>query len=262
MVCIHGLMDTWRTWQPILPGLEAHHDVLAITLPGHMHGPPLPENVDLTAGTVADAVDREMDAAGFATAHLVGNSLGGWLALELAARGRARSVVALSPAGGWYRGSPVERRVARFFRMGHRAARVAAPFADQAARLPGARTFGLRMVVSQPSNISPPTIARMIRGAAACSIVVVAMDILMAEGWEEPLGPIDCPVRIAWGTKDRVIPLSSGSARFPTLVPDAEFVELDGLGHVPMSDDPDLVLATIEAVAAPVDSAMAISRAG
>ena len=42
-----------------------------------------------------------MDDAGFATAHLVGNSLGGYVALQLAARGRARSVVALAPAGGW-----------------------------------------------------------------------------------------------------------------------------------------------------------------
>ena len=45
-----------------------------------------------------------MDEAGFETAHVAGNSLGGYLALKLAERGRARSVVALAPGGGWAAG--------------------------------------------------------------------------------------------------------------------------------------------------------------
>ena len=52
-------------------------------------------------GTIPDALERALDEAGIRTAHLVGNSLGGYVALQLAARGRARSVVALAPAGGW-----------------------------------------------------------------------------------------------------------------------------------------------------------------
>ena len=86
-------MDTWRTWELVLPRLERTHAVLAPTLAGHAGGPPLgtPET-----DAIAEAVERAMDAAGFATAHLVGNSLGGFIALELAARGRARTVVALA----------------------------------------------------------------------------------------------------------------------------------------------------------------------
>src|SRR3954468_5056067 len=101
MVCLHGFMDTWRTWELVLPALERRHDVLAPTLPGHAGGPPLTE---LTDTTLPDAVERAMDDAGFATAHIAGNSLGGWVALQLAARGRAESVVALAPAGGWAAG--------------------------------------------------------------------------------------------------------------------------------------------------------------
>ena len=88
MVCLHGIADTWRTWQLVLPALERHHDVLAPTLPGHAGGPP----IDGDAGTalLADVVERAMDEAGFGTAHLVGNSLGGYLALHLASRGRGR----------------------------------------------------------------------------------------------------------------------------------------------------------------------------
>ena len=74
---------------------ERHDDVLAPALPGHLGGPPLNGDFDLAAH-----VERVMDEAGVERAHIVGNSLGGYLALVLAARGRAGSVVALAPAGG------------------------------------------------------------------------------------------------------------------------------------------------------------------
>jgi pimeloyl-ACP methyl ester carboxylesterase len=99
LVCLHGFTDTWRTWELVLPELERHHDVLALTLPGHAGGPPIAGEVD--DALVPDAIERAMDAAGWDAAHLVGNSLGGYTALQLAARGRARSVVAFAPAGGW-----------------------------------------------------------------------------------------------------------------------------------------------------------------
>ncbi len=101
LVCLHGFIDTWRTWELVLPVLERHHDVLAPTLPGHAGGPALPPGRDVDIDLVADEVERAMDRAGLETAHIAGNSLGGYLALHLAARGRARSVVALAPAGGW-----------------------------------------------------------------------------------------------------------------------------------------------------------------
>ena len=102
MVCLHGFTDTWRTWELVLPALEREHDVLAPTLAGHAGGPPI--EGEINDAVLADAVERAMDEAGFETAHFVGNSLGGYLALQLAARGRARSVVALAPAGGWAEG--------------------------------------------------------------------------------------------------------------------------------------------------------------
>ena len=76
LVCVHGFTDTWRTWDLVLPMLERHHDVLAPTLPGHAGGPPLAEDAGI--GAVTDAVERAMDEAGFETAHVVGNSLGGY----------------------------------------------------------------------------------------------------------------------------------------------------------------------------------------
>lgn len=71
LVLLHGFMDTWRTWQLVLPALERRHTVFAPTLPGHAGGPPLPE--DLHRSVLVDAVETMMDDAGIATAHIAGN---------------------------------------------------------------------------------------------------------------------------------------------------------------------------------------------
>jgi pimeloyl-ACP methyl ester carboxylesterase len=261
MVLIHGLSDTWRTWEPVLPQLEAHHDVLAVTLPGHLHGMPLPESDELTAASLADLVEAEMGHVGWERAHIVGNSLGGWVALELAARGRALTAVALSPAGGFEHGGLVERRVIRTFTESHRAARRVVGRANQVARLPIARTIGLRPYVSRPRRVPAAFYAHWIRGMAACEVVHIAMDQLRTTGFQETLGPISCPTRIAFGARDRIFPQKGGWELLPKAVPNAEFVVLPKVGHVPMWDDPDLVANTIlevSAQAAPAAEAAAV----
>ena len=114
LVCLHGFMDTWRTWDLVLATLERRHDVLALTLPGHAGGPSTDERSNTAA--FVDAVERLMDAAGLGLAHLVGNSLGGYVAFQLAARGRAASVVAFAPAGGWAPGDMTYRELLRMQR--------------------------------------------------------------------------------------------------------------------------------------------------
>src|SRR5947199_3647465 len=83
VVCLHGFMDTWRSWELVLPTLEREHDVLALTLPGHAGGPPLDGSISTDA--FVDAVEEALDAAGLTIPHVVGNSLGGYVALQLAA---------------------------------------------------------------------------------------------------------------------------------------------------------------------------------
>src|SRR6476661_8295422 len=115
LVLIHGFTGTGRIWDPVVPLLAAHHDVHAPTLAGHCGGATVPADAKASLTILVDDLEAQLDRAGLATAHLAGNSLGGWLALELAARGRARSVVCLSPAGGWESGSREERRIIAFF---------------------------------------------------------------------------------------------------------------------------------------------------
>jgi pimeloyl-ACP methyl ester carboxylesterase len=52
-------------------------------------------------------------------------------------------------------------------------------------------------------------------------------------------------VLLVWGTRDRILPPKRYSERLRRMLPDAEWVALDGLGHMPMSDDPELVARTI-----------------
>ena len=132
LVCLHGFTDTWRTWELVLPELERRHDVLAPTLPGHAVSQALGEG---SHSALADAVERVMDDAGLHRAHLVGNSMGGYLSLLLAERGRAESVVAFAPSGGWALGDESYRETLAFFRSMHEQVQQAAPQCKRDRRL-------------------------------------------------------------------------------------------------------------------------------
>src|SRR3954453_2105201 len=101
LVLIHGFTATWRCWLPVLGELVPRFDVIAPTLRGHDGGADLPPHGEPPPiARAADFLEEHLDMLGVGTAHLAGNSLGGALALELAKRGRARSVVGISPGGG------------------------------------------------------------------------------------------------------------------------------------------------------------------
>ena len=169
LVCLHGFTDTWRTWELVLPALERHHDVLAPTLLGHAGGPPLEGEVG--AALIAEAVERAMDEAGFETAHLVGNSLGGYVALRLAARGRADSVVALAPAGGWAVGDESFTETLRSFVTMQDEQRAAAPHAGTFLASAAGRRRATRSIATNFEHIPAELLAHQMLGAASCTAV-------------------------------------------------------------------------------------------
>src|SRR5690349_24508093 len=103
LVLLHGIGGEACVWDPVLDALAADHDVLALDLPGFGRSAPLPDGVEPTPEALARAVAALLDADGLDDVHVAGNSLGGWVALELAKAGRARSVTGLCPAGLWGR---------------------------------------------------------------------------------------------------------------------------------------------------------------
>ncbi|MFY9470142.1 MAG: alpha/beta fold hydrolase, partial [Solirubrobacterales bacterium] len=116
MVLIHGFTGTPVMWDPLLPYLREHHDVASLILPGHHGGPPLPDPGEHIVDTVVNSIELQIDELGWDKAHIVGNSLGGWIALLLAKRGRALSTVALAPGGGWDLNSAETKRIVALFR--------------------------------------------------------------------------------------------------------------------------------------------------
>src|SRR3954451_24372870 len=159
MLLVHGIGSTWRVWKPILDRLEQHYDVLAISLPGYGESPPLDEEPTVPALTAA--VERELDAAGWDTAHIVGNSLGGWITAELAALGRARSGGALDPAGLF---TPKELRYSRTtLRQSYFSAQRMSPIADKLTRNPLLRQLLFGQVQSRGWRNDPDEAAYAIR---------------------------------------------------------------------------------------------------
>lgn len=245
LVLIHGFSCVPQVWRPIVGDLAGVFDVLAVALAGHVGGDPLPEGTPVSVAALADAVERDMDAAGMPTAHIAGNSLGGWIALELASRGRARSVVALSPAGGWERDTAQERRLKALFRRNHAISSRMLPHARGLLSRPRLRRAVLSGAVARADLLSPSEALALIEGSVECPIYFDLMDAIERDGPPIAFPGIACPVLLAWGTKDRILPAKRYSQRMRNLVPSAYWMDLPGLGHMPMGDDPKLIAGLI-----------------
>ena len=249
LVCLHGFMDTWRGWELVLPMLERRHDVLALTLPGHAGGPRL----DGSAGTEAfvEAVERVMDAAGFEIAHLVGNSLGGYLALYLAARGRAASVVAFAPAGGWAQDDTSRVDLLRTQRELQAQMKIAAPQAETFLATRQGRRRATQLVATHFEHISSDLIAHQMLGIASCKAADALIESALRAGWTLDTERITCPVRIVWGTADKLLPWPQAADRYRRELPQADWVLLDEIGHSPQLDVPVEAAQLILGFAAP-----------
>lgn len=246
VVLVHGFTVTWRCWLPVLPELVARYDVLAPTLTGHDGGPAVRPDEGIALADAAGHLEAELDAQGIGTAHLVGNSMGGTLVLELAKRGRARSVVGLSPAGGWQVGDSEGARIERFFRRQLWITRATKSRLGGVMHRPTARRFALRDIVHHGELLPPAEAVAMARSSLKCGVVEnVFAAIRSGDGLLRDLDQIRVPTLIAWAQHDRVLPLERHRQRFETEIPDVEFRVLPGVGHVPMSDNPRLVGGTI-----------------
>ena len=252
LVLLHGATMSWRAWRPVLPFLVGRHDVFAPTLTGHRGGPSLPPGATPGMAALVDQLCAQFDEAGIETAHLVGNSLGGWVALELARRGRARSVVAFSPAGAWRSRGDFERLVA-LFHTAH--AVLGNPLLGPLVRNRMLQRLGLTRLAAHPGHIPAEDVREMIADMVGCEM----FDAMFRSPLEVTrLAPFDvahCPVRIAWARRDRVISYRRFGRPMRELVPGAEFSLLPGVGHLPMYDDPRLVARTVLELTSAVDAA-------
>jgi pimeloyl-ACP methyl ester carboxylesterase len=243
LVLLHGLSMSARAWHRVRPLLEDGFDVVTPTALGHCGGRPATQRPARIAHVVDDA-ERTLDDLGLETAHLAGNSMGGWVALELARRGRARTVTALSPAGTWDASSREHRRTrAQLGRAGGDARR-SHPLLPLVLRIPQVRAFAMRTTSADGALLSRHEIIAAVEDLMACTVLD---DLLATDEALAPLDPPPCPITVAWSGADALLLPEVNGLTARDLIPGAEHITLDGLGHVPMLDDPALVAATIRA---------------
>jgi pimeloyl-ACP methyl ester carboxylesterase len=233
IILLHPLGAELVVWEPVLGRLAAEREVIAVDMPGFGATPPLPGGTRPTPQALAAAVARFLDAIGIERAHMAGNSLGGWVALELARAGRALSVTALSSAGLWAR--PLGMRPGPDLR---RAGLVLLPALSALVRTRRGRHALLRGSVGHPERVPPLAAARLVRAyvtAPAYEAANTEMRAAIFSGAEE----ISVPVTLAWGQLDRLV-------RPPRAVPaDWETRMLPDCGHIPTWDDPDRVAGVL-----------------
>jgi pimeloyl-ACP methyl ester carboxylesterase len=240
LVLLHGIGSERGIWEPVLERLAAERDVIAADMPGFGESPPLPPETTPDAIALARAVAAFLDELGLDTVHAAGNSLGGWVALELAKLDRARSVTALAPAGLWD-GRPavsmvtldLQRRLSRAFR----------PLLPLALGSSFGRRLALRRSFARPERVTREAAIRAARAyadAPGFRSTFRAINRTRFTGGRE----IHVPVTVAWGDKERLLQAPRAQRR-DELPEHTRFVVLAGCGHAPMWDDPEQVAGVL-----------------
>jgi pimeloyl-ACP methyl ester carboxylesterase len=226
LVLLHPLGGDRRVWDPVLDPLSSERTVVVVDLPGFGGSPPLDETP--TPAALARALDRFLSSIGLGHPHVGGNSLGGWVALELALAGRARSVSAIAPAGLW-RGPLVPKVSAgRIIAAGMR------PILPLLTAGASGRRVLLGNVMVRPDLVPARAAAHIVRTYATAP-AFVATNNAMRAGYFDGLDRIEVPVALAWPDHDRLI---SPPSRLP---PGVHSRVLVGCGHLPMWDAPDQI---------------------
>lgn len=243
LVLLHALGLNRHSWDPILPELARQFDVVSIDLPGFGDSSSLPPQREPTPAALAGAVGELLDELRMERPHVAGNSLGGWVALELANLRPVASLTLLAPAGLW------RDRTPQYCRVSLRATRFLARHAARSLSLLVMSRFG-RYLVFRQSHGRP---SRLTADRARAAITAIGT----SPGFRSVLRAtldrryfrtttIDAPVTLAFGTKDAVL-LPWQSRHVDQLPPQATVTSLPGCGHIPMSDDPAAVAALIRA---------------
>ena len=240
LVLLHGIYQTDRVWRHVMPLLAPRYDVIAPL--GLGHGGHEPDKRPVTFNDVVDDGERVLDELEIAKAHLAGNSNGGWLAIELARRGRAKTVCGLSPAGAWDRGWDDMNRLGEMLHAAMRETRRGRRLLPLLAYSGRFRRRGLSDVAVHGERLSRSDFIDSADDILGCTIFD---DMLEDTAQLEPLDPPPCPITLAWSGEDRLFPVDVYGARAQEMIPGARFIVLDDVGHVPMVDDPKLVAETI-----------------
>jgi pimeloyl-ACP methyl ester carboxylesterase len=235
LLLIHGLGGTGRVWDPVLPLLAGEREVLVLEMPGFGSAPPLPDGIEPTAANLAAALRAACVERGVGRPHVAGNSLGGWVGLEMGRAGWAASVTAISPAGLWRAPLGPRRRDTRVWA---RRARLLVALALHTRR---AREAMLSTFAAHPERIPADAGRELVLGWIDSNGYDGANRAMRTHVFDPAGYPEDVPVTIAWGDQDRLV----GPPKPERRPAGARFLVLPGVGHTPMWDDPELIARTL-----------------
>jgi pimeloyl-ACP methyl ester carboxylesterase len=235
LLLIHGLGASGSVWEPVLPLLEGEREVLVLDMPGFGAAPPLPDGVEPTAANLAAALRARCEERGVERPHVAGNSLGGWVGLEMGRAGWAASVTAISPAGLWRAPIGPRENDARAL------ARRLRPLVSAATLIPAARRRMLATFAAHPKRIPVAAGRELVLGWIDSNGYDGANRAMRTHIFEPRDYPEDVPVTIAWGELDRLV----GPPKPERRPPGTRFLVLPDIGHTPMWDDPELVARTL-----------------
>ena len=239
LVAIHGLGSNLRIWDPVRERLGARHEFIAVDLPGFGDSRPAVGNRGV--GPLVDALEAWLSEQGIDRPHIVGNSMGGRMALELASRGKASSVVAISPAG--FNSSGENVAIEGNLVLQRVLTRASAPMAPKLLASAAGRIAMLAPAVARPRQMTVEEGTTIVRDyARAPGWRAAVHDVVW--GRAEGLERVTCPVTVLWGTRDMVLPVT-GAKRAGEQMPAARVERLQGLGHFPMFDDPARVASAV-----------------
>jgi pimeloyl-ACP methyl ester carboxylesterase len=248
IVFIHGLSGSWQSWLEQLPVFAREHRVITFDLPGFGASEMPVQKITISGyGRFVDALLDELEVG---SAAIVGNSMGGFIGMELAIRfpERAERLVLVSAAGLSIEYLRNERALAVLGTLENRLAAYSgwlASRSDALARRPGARRLIFGIVAHRPDRLPGPLVAEQVRGSGKPGFLP-ALDALTDYPIRDRLGEIACPTLIVWGSEDKLVPARDAD-EFARLIPNSRKVVWPETGHVAMLERPAAFNALLEA---------------
>lgn len=244
LLLLHGIGSTHDDFAGLRARLETDHDVLAADLPGHGASPTL--SGAPTVAALADVVEGDLDALGLDRVHVLGNSLGARIALELARRHRARSVVAIAPNG---MNTPLERAYQGTVMSTARVVlRIVRGCIEPLSHFRLGRVALLAGLRARPARATRTEALAVREGFADSDDFWRMLWHAILTDLPTGLGDIDCPVVLAQGLLDGIA--AGQTVRFLPAVPGARFEPLVAAGHAPQSDMPEAIIRLVHEAAA------------
>ena len=256
MLLLHPFMMSQNVWKGVAPLIAetGRYEVFAPTMLGHNGGRRGPFFLD--SRSLADDVERRLDELGWDTAHIVGNSLGGWVSFELERRGRARTLTGIAPAGGWRHFTPAKFEIVAKFLAGMPVWLFTLAFREHVLKLPITRWLTHLPVSATPEGLSDEALADIIDDVSHCpAYYQLLIKSLTLPGLLE-LAEGKSPTHLVICEKDRVLPHPRFTRHFTKHLPeDTQITHLDNVGHIPMFEAPrrvaDVIVEFVDRYATP-----------